>query len=297
MTGATHPATAKRACRLPHVPVRRRPSDAHVRPVEAGRVRQPTRHREVAHQRDVGGAVHDRPRRDLGRRLNDAAGAKSAAWPGRDVLGAGARVVSCRGDSRRCADTVRVSVREVVARQHVLRVGAGRLVQARRVHEDTLTAVRGNVPEDHPAHTRVPRELSKTLAALGDIEGSLELLDQILRATQRKYGARSREVVKVLRQQADLLLGEGRFDEALMLANKVSELDRELNQWIRQYVADQDNPPPAVRSKRPLREAEIIVSEEEGSPGWFRVEIKVRPHFKYMGSSFTLSLAGKLDKS
>lgn len=76
-----------------------------------------------------------------------------------------------------------------------------------------------------------------------------------------------------------------------------SELDRELNQWIRQYVADQDNPPPAVRSKRPLREAQIIVAEEEGSPGWFRVEINVRPHFKYMGSSFTLSLAGKLDKS
>jgi type VI secretion system protein ImpC len=76
-----------------------------------------------------------------------------------------------------------------------------------------------------------------------------------------------------------------------------SELDRELNQWIRQYVADQDNPPPAVRSKRPLREAKIIVTEDEGNPGWFRCEIEVRPHFKYMGSSFTLSLAGKLDKT
>lgn len=76
-----------------------------------------------------------------------------------------------------------------------------------------------------------------------------------------------------------------------------SELDRELNQWIRQYVADQDNPPPAVRSKRPLREAKIVVTEDEGNPGWFRCEIQVRPHFKYMGSSFTLSLAGKLDKA
>ncbi|MBT6550328.1 MAG: hypothetical protein HOM14_03125, partial [Gammaproteobacteria bacterium] len=33
------------------------------------------------------------------------------------------------------------------------------------------------------------------------------------------------------------------------------------------------------------------------NPGWFRVDMSVRPHFKYMGSSFTLSLAGKLDKS
>lgn len=76
-----------------------------------------------------------------------------------------------------------------------------------------------------------------------------------------------------------------------------SELENELQTWIRQYVADQDNPPAAVRSKRPLREAKIIVSEDPGNPGWFRVDMSVRPHFKYMGSSFTLSLAGKLDKS
>jgi type VI secretion system protein ImpC len=76
-----------------------------------------------------------------------------------------------------------------------------------------------------------------------------------------------------------------------------SELENELQTWIRQYVADQDNPPAAVRSKRPLREAKITVSEDAGNPGWFRVEMQVRPHFKYMGSSFTLSLAGKLDKA
>lgn len=76
-----------------------------------------------------------------------------------------------------------------------------------------------------------------------------------------------------------------------------SELDKELNNWIRQFVADQDNPPASVRSRRPLREARITVTDDEGNPGWFSVEIHVRPHFKYMGSSFTLSLAGKLDKS
>ncbi len=76
-----------------------------------------------------------------------------------------------------------------------------------------------------------------------------------------------------------------------------SELENELQTWIRQYVADQDNPPAAVRSKRPLREAKITVTEDPGNPGWFRVDMSVRPHFKYMGSSFTLSLAGKLDKS
>jgi type VI secretion system protein ImpC len=75
-----------------------------------------------------------------------------------------------------------------------------------------------------------------------------------------------------------------------------SDLERELNAWIRQYVADQDNPPASVRSRRPLRQAQITVESVEGEPGWYRVGMKVRPHFKYMGAFFTLSLVGKLDK-
>ncbi|UXV17091.1 type VI secretion system contractile sheath large subunit [Pseudomonas fluorescens] len=75
------------------------------------------------------------------------------------------------------------------------------------------------------------------------------------------------------------------------------DLESELNGWIRQYVADMDNPAVGVRSRRPLRQADISVNDVEGDPGWYRVSLKVRPHFKYMGASFTLSLVGKLDKS
>ncbi|MNZ58083.1 hypothetical protein D3C78_760840 [compost metagenome] len=75
-----------------------------------------------------------------------------------------------------------------------------------------------------------------------------------------------------------------------------SDLERELNKWIRQYVADQDNPSAEVRGRRPLRAAQIAVSEVDGEPGWYRVSLSVRPHFKYMGADFTLSLVGKLDK-
>ena len=74
------------------------------------------------------------------------------------------------------------------------------------------------------------------------------------------------------------------------------DLERELNQWIGQYVSDQDVVDPGVRGRRPLRQAQITVSDVEGDPGWYRVDMKVRPHFKYMGSFFTLSLVGKLDK-
>ena len=76
-----------------------------------------------------------------------------------------------------------------------------------------------------------------------------------------------------------------------------AELQRELGTWIGQYVSEMEAPSAEVRSRRPLRMAEITVSDVEGDPGWYRVGMKVQPHFKYMGASFTLSLVGKLDKT
>ncbi|MDR3300377.1 MAG: type VI secretion system contractile sheath large subunit [Candidatus Accumulibacter sp.] len=75
------------------------------------------------------------------------------------------------------------------------------------------------------------------------------------------------------------------------------DLQTELNTWISQYVTEMDNPTPDVRSRHPLRMAQIDVSDVAGNPGWYSVSIKARPHFKYMGADFTLSLVGKLDKS
>ncbi|WP_010487719.1 type VI secretion system contractile sheath large subunit [Pseudomonas sp. S9] len=75
-----------------------------------------------------------------------------------------------------------------------------------------------------------------------------------------------------------------------------TDLELELNKWIRQFVADQENPNAEIRGRRPLRAAQVVVSDVEGEPGWYRVSLNVRPHFKYMGADFTLSLVGKLDK-
>ena len=74
------------------------------------------------------------------------------------------------------------------------------------------------------------------------------------------------------------------------------DLEIELNKWISQYVTEMESPSPGVRSRRPLREAKVTVEDVEGEPGWYRVGLQVRPHFKYMGAFFTLSLVGKLDK-
>ncbi|MDR1578200.1 MAG: type VI secretion system contractile sheath large subunit [Deltaproteobacteria bacterium] len=75
------------------------------------------------------------------------------------------------------------------------------------------------------------------------------------------------------------------------------DLQRELNTWLSQYVTEMDSPDPTTRSKRPLRAASVEVNDVEGNPGWYSVSIKARPHFKYMGANFTLSLVGKLDKA
>lgn len=75
-----------------------------------------------------------------------------------------------------------------------------------------------------------------------------------------------------------------------------ADLERELNKWAKQYVANQENPSSEIRSKRPFKNMSIEVSDVENDPGWYKVRLSLRPHFKYMGASFELSLVGKLDK-
>ncbi|MDR2801193.1 MAG: type VI secretion system contractile sheath large subunit [Desulfovibrio sp.] len=74
------------------------------------------------------------------------------------------------------------------------------------------------------------------------------------------------------------------------------DLERELNAWISRYVTEMDTPDALTRSRRPLRMAHIEVKEIEGDVGWYAITILVRPHFKYMGASFTLSLEGRLER-
>ena len=75
-----------------------------------------------------------------------------------------------------------------------------------------------------------------------------------------------------------------------------ADLERELSTWLRQYVANMPDPPPEVRSRKPLREAAVTVEEVPGQVGWYRCHLRVIPHLKYEGASFELSLVGKLDK-
>ena len=81
--------------------------------------------------------------------------------------------------------------------------------------------------------------------------------------------------------------------EALGSDKEKKDLQDDLEKWIKQYVTEDDNPMPGIRAVRPLRAAQLKVDEVAGRPGWYSVSIKVRPHFKYMGASFTLTLVGQ----
>jgi type VI secretion system protein ImpC len=74
------------------------------------------------------------------------------------------------------------------------------------------------------------------------------------------------------------------------------ELEQDLNTWISQFVMEMDVAPAGAFARRPLRKAAVTVEDVEGEPGWYKIGLKMVPHFKYMGAFFELSLVGKLDK-
>jgi len=83
--------------------------------------------------------------------------------------------------------------------------------------------------------------------------------------------------------------------EELGSAKSRESLESELNDWIKQYISAQNNPPAAVMAKRPFREVALSVKDVPGEPGWYSVKMRLRPHLKYMGAYFDLSLVGSLE--
>jgi type VI secretion system protein ImpC len=76
-----------------------------------------------------------------------------------------------------------------------------------------------------------------------------------------------------------------------------SDLERELNNWLRGYVSDMADPPPETRSRKPLRRAHVSVEELPGQTQWFRCALTIEPHFRLEGLDISLGLVGKLDRS
>ncbi|MBA3545556.1 MAG: type VI secretion system contractile sheath large subunit [Nannocystis sp.] len=74
-------------------------------------------------------------------------------------------------------------------------------------------------------------------------------------------------------------------------------LQRELDLWLRQYVADMDDPPPEVRARKPLRRASVTLDPNPDQAGWHRCHLSVVPHLTHLGRPLTLKLIGRLERS
>lgn len=74
------------------------------------------------------------------------------------------------------------------------------------------------------------------------------------------------------------------------------DLERELQRWLNNFVSDMAVVSASVRARRPLRQAKVQVLEVDGNAGWYRIDLQVRPHFRFLGAVFELGLVGRLDK-
>ncbi|WP_437930224.1 type VI secretion system contractile sheath large subunit [Sorangium sp. So ce291] len=74
------------------------------------------------------------------------------------------------------------------------------------------------------------------------------------------------------------------------------EAEKELNDWVGQYVADREVVTAASRARRPLRKAKVLIENTEHEGDWYRLETRLRPHFKHMGAFFTLSVSSRIEK-
>ncbi|MDR3013063.1 MAG: type VI secretion system contractile sheath large subunit [Chitinispirillales bacterium] len=73
-------------------------------------------------------------------------------------------------------------------------------------------------------------------------------------------------------------------------------LQEELTRWIKRLVTEMNDPGPDLIATHPLKDADVIVTELEDNPGFFRVSLSVIPHFQIEGIDINLSLVSKLPK-
>jgi type VI secretion system protein ImpC len=76
-----------------------------------------------------------------------------------------------------------------------------------------------------------------------------------------------------------------------------SETERFLNQWIMQYVTEDDHASQLTKAQYPLREARVEVTEVPGKPGAYRAVAFLRPHFQLEELTVSLRLVAELPQS
>ena len=121
----------------------------------------------------------------------------------------------------------------------------------------------------------------------------------------KKYDKDAANANARLSAQLPYILAVSRFAHYLkvMMRDKIgsaksrSDCERELNQWITQYVTPDDNALPSVKASHPLRDARVEVAEVPGKPGAYRAIAFLKPHFQLDELAVSLRLVADLPQS
>jgi type VI secretion system protein ImpC len=73
-----------------------------------------------------------------------------------------------------------------------------------------------------------------------------------------------------------------------------SDMERWLNDWIRNFCVDGSTASETQKAKRPLADAQVEVTEVEGNPGYYNSKFFLRPHYQLEGLTVSLRLVSKL---
>jgi type VI secretion system protein ImpC len=72
------------------------------------------------------------------------------------------------------------------------------------------------------------------------------------------------------------------------------DMQKFLTDWINQYVVSDPSASQETKARYPLAEAEVVVEEVPGNPGYYTSRFAMRPHYQLEGLSASLSLVSQL---
>jgi type VI secretion system protein ImpC len=73
-----------------------------------------------------------------------------------------------------------------------------------------------------------------------------------------------------------------------------ADMEHWLNSWISKFVISNDSSSEELKSQYPLREAQVVVEEVPGNPGYYTSKFYLRPHYQLEGLTVSLRLVSKL---
>jgi type VI secretion system protein ImpC len=186
-------------------------------------------------------------------------------------------------------------------------VEGGGLVEGLPTH--TFATDEGDVALKCPTEAPITDRREKELADLGFIplvhcKGSDYAAFFSVQSAQKQklFDSEAANANARLSTQLPYILAISRFAHYMkaMMRDKIGsfmsrkECQDFLNTWILQYVVGNDNVSASIKAQRPLREAQIDVTEVPGKPGVYRAVAFLKPHFQLDELSVSLRLVAEL---